>query len=100
MSQRWRVAGSGQRIDGVVETLELNWVNSGSPATSPSATARWVQRRAERKRTGLADGISQPDASSGSAPTRCIPVSTLRWTSTAAASGGSRFGQLSQPGRL
>jgi hypothetical protein len=47
-----------------------------------SATAQWVQTDSSTSAGCAATALARPTTSAGAAPTRCIPVSTLRCTGT------------------
>ena len=69
-----------------------------STGSAPSATARCVHSSPQgRARGGRHRRRPGPATSSASAPTRCMPVSTFRWTSTGGSASAAAFPRARHP---
>ena len=72
-----------------------------SGRSGSSATAKWVQIPSRRSSGRAVTAATRSGASSGAQPTRCIPVSTLRWTgSGSAARSATALASASMPGSV
>ncbi len=101
MQQRRRDAGRGQLRHQVVEQRRAGPRCRRGPPRSPSATGRWVQMPSSCNAGSATTAAAMARRSSGAAPTRCMPVSTLTWTATgrpaaaaAALQGGDPLGRV------
>ena len=89
-----RVGDGSGRVGGVASGARRSRPRAARPATSSkrascssvkgwsgsSATAQWVHTASSSRPGSPTTLWAKARASSGAAPTRCIPVSTLRWT--------------------